>query len=614
MGIKDTEAGGPDAGELPLRRGGINGAALSASALGIGSMLPGVRGPDGSGAAGLGPSGPGAIAGASGPSSSITDFLTDGSLAALCDEMTRLAGVRVELRDERGRLIVQRTAEVGGSAWAVVPHEPAAPVEGTVIPIALEGRTIGSIVIGAGEPRMGPASRSRLESALTAVAKTTAELCQHEVELRHRIKEVGALTKMASMLVRAAGPERVLELALESSLDVLGLDAGSIVLLKEDADGVSSENEEDLILKCSRNLSADWLNSPLPLSKDRVFDRLAMASQVVVSEDMASDDRVLIRERARAEGLCAAIHAGLVFQNRPLGVIRLYSRTPRGFEESEKRLLASLASQAAAALEQSRLLKFEQEEQRVQRQLQLAADVQRRMLPKGVPSIPQLDMAARYIPSFELGGDFYDLLNLSGHLGLVVGDVVGKGIPAALLMSSVRASLRAHVQRTYDIDEVVSRVNVALCQDTRDNEFASLWYGVLDPFQMRLTYCSAGHEPPMVVRVPEHRAPTEADIDELSVGGMVVGIDRSQRYQRAIYDMNKGDVLLAYTDGLVDTTNFAGARFGKKRLRQAFLDELRDDPAVNANRLVDRMLWHVRQFAGLSPRPDDLTIVVVRLV
>ncbi len=127
------------------------------------------------------------------------------------------------------------------------------------------------------------------------------------------------------------------------------------------------------------------------------------------------------------------------------------------------------------------MLTLERYQQKVDRQLELAADVQRRMLPTAHVEKPGFDIAARYQPTMELGGDFYDYLDLNGHIGLTVGDVVGKGIAAALFMSAVRASLRAHAQQVYNLDEVVERVNKALCRDTRDNEFASLWYGVIDP-------------------------------------------------------------------------------------------------------------------------------------
>jgi sigma-B regulation protein RsbU (phosphoserine phosphatase) len=540
---------------------------------------------------------------------SIVDFMTDGSLPRLCAEVTRLTGVRVDVRDPDGRVVVARS-----EGWEVVdPADLPGPDPVACFPLMLGGVRVGSLMIGPGEPSLPGDARVRLERAIALLAQATGEIVQYEAELRDRVREVTALSRMSSLLVRAAGPEKVLQVALDSALDVLELDAGSIVLFRENPDGGIAPLEEDILLKASRGLSREWLENPLPLSKDRVFDRAVLAGAMVVVEDLLLDDRVLIRDEVRREGLRSAIQAGLVFNNRRLGVIRLYARSVRRFDDADKRLLAALAGQAAVALEQARLLRFEQEEQRVQRQLQLAADVQRRMLPRSVPGTPQLDVAAKYIPSFELGGDFYDFIDLSGHVGIAIGDVVGKGIAAALLMASVRSSLRAHAQEVYDLDEVVVRVNQALCRDMRDDEFASLWYGVIDPAKLRLTYCSAGHEPPIIVRVPAHRPPTPADVDELSVGGMVVGIDPSQRYQRAVFDLRPRDVLVAYTDGVCDAVNFAGERFGKARVRQATLNALQKGGEISAASILEHILWEVRQFAGLAPVPDDKTLVVLRV-
>ncbi len=551
---------------------------------------------------------------------SITDFLTDGSLAALCAELARLTGVGVCLLDREGRLIRRREPSPSGGrgSWNVDHGDAPPPVhgEGTVhVPLLLGEEPLGAIVMGPGRPRLPESdTRAILERTLALLARTAGELCEHELDLRHRIKEVAAVYRVSTQLSRAAGLQRVLDTALESVIEALELDAGAIMLLAHDADGITSEREEDLTKATAKNLSSDWIDCPLPLSKGRLFDRLALKGEVVVSEDLAGDERVLIPDRVASEGLRAAIHAGLIFQDRPIGVLRLYSRRPRVFREEEKRLLKSIAQQAAVAVEQARLLGLEREKERVERQLSLAADVQRRMLPRGTFTRPGFDIAARYEPSFELGGDFYDFLDLSGHFGLIMGDVVGKGVAAALLMSAVRASLRAHAQEVYHLDEVVSRVNVALCRDTRDDEFASLWYGVIDPEKLRLTYCSAGHEPTFVVRVPKGRAPANADVHELSVGGMVVGIDAAQRYQRAVYDLRPRDVLVAYTDGVLDAINFDKQRFGKKRLRQAVLGALAANPEAKAADIVERVHWEVRQFAGLAPRQDDFTVVVVRVL
>jgi len=540
---------------------------------------------------------------------SITDFITDGSLAGACEELTRLTGVQVSLRDASGRRVIK---QVGPSVWGY--DDSARPVcpDSISIPLVVEGQQIGALVLGPGEPALGGDARASLQEALSYVAKTAADFCRQDLDLRHRVKEVQALYRLSSMLVRASKSDAVLDIALESALDALELDAGSIVLFEQE-EGPTTQTEVDLVLKASRGLSKEWLESPLPLSKDRLFDKMALDGQVVVSENLWGDDRVLIPDHVKAEGLRAAMHVGLVFAGKAIGVIRLYSRSVRTFGESEKRLIKSIAAQAAVAVEQTRLLKLQQREQRIQRQVQLAADVQRRMLPRKVPVQPKLDIAARYVPSFELGGDFYDFFELAGNFGVAIGDVVGKGIAAALLMASVRASLRAHVQDVYHIDDVLSRVNVALCRDTLDNEFATLWYGVIDTEKLRMTYCAGGHEPPLIFRVPETRPPSLADIDELSIGGMAVGIDPSQRYQRGTYDLQAGDVFVAYTDGVTDTLDFSGKRFGKARLRQAVLKLLSDDRTATAARIADHIFWELRQFAGILERPDDQTVVVVRV-
>jgi phosphoserine phosphatase RsbU/P len=538
---------------------------------------------------------------------SITDFMTDGSLAAVCSELALLTGVSVELRDPQGRRIVRS----GDSIPWRVDDAPSETPGWSSVPLRAAGLHLGDIWIAPGKPH--GSDRASLLRTVELLSSTTTELCEHELELRERVKEVGALYKLSSLLVRATDVPRVLNTALDLCISTLGVDAGSIRLFRDDAEGPFDPNEYDMELKAARGLSREFLDHPIPLSKDRIFDKLALNGEIVAIEDVRTDPRVQILDIIEQESMRGFLCAGLVFQSKPIGIVRLYSSTPRRFAESDKRLLRSIASQAAVAVEQARLLRFEEQEQLIQRQVSLAADVQRRMLPRGTPDMPGFDVAAKYIPSFDLGGDFYDFIDLNGHFGIAVGDVVGKGVAAALLMAAVRASLRAHSQQVYDLDEVVARVNQALCRDTRDNEFASLWYGVIDPATLRLTYCSAGHEPTIIIRNPKHRKPTAADIDELSIGGMVVGIDPSQRYQRAVCDLKPRDVLVAITDGVTDANDFQNKRFGRARVRDAILRILGKEPDASASRILEHLHWEIRQFAGLSTRPDDSTTVVVRV-
>ena len=555
----------------------------------------------------------------------LEDFLTDGSLARLCAELTGFTGLLVQLRDEDDRLI---EPEQGHRRWRIVDDAPGVPVDAERVPLRVGDDTIGSIVLGAGVPSPSEDgySRDRVRRTLELLADSAAEVCTLVVQSDHRIRELDALYRLTSVLVRAQSLDQVLSAALDAALETLGLDAGSIVVVPEvaaDAAGQSlnrrdpadfaTAQEAELQIFASRGLSDAWLKCPESLSVDRVFDTLVMDGEIVAVEDLMADDRVLIQDLVATERVRGFITVGMAFRGTTLGALRLYTRAPRVFSELEIRLLQSIGQQAAVAVEQARLLETQRRERKIRRALRFASDVQHRMLPSEMPKRPKLDLAAGYIPSLELGGDFYDVFPLTGDaVGLTVGDVVGKGVAAALLMAAARASLRAFVEQCDDPADAVGRVNRALCRDTLESEFVTLWYGVADPEAGRLTFCSAGHEPPMLLRVPPHRSPTRADLDELAVGGLVAGIDPSQRYQSVAVDLHPGDTLLAYTDGLTDARDFAGERFGKDRLRRALLDILRERPDAPAQHIVDQVTWTIRRFTGLARRTDDQTLVVMR--
>lgn len=535
---------------------------------------------------------------------SIVQFLTDGSLTRLCVDLGELAGTPISLHDELGREII---AGDGPEPFAIA-GAPTPPQAGTLaVPIRVEGETIGQL-------RLGADASDRFISCARHLATTVAEVCDHEMELRHRLRELGLLYRLSEHLARATDVQEVLTIALDSALDVLDMDAGSIVLFDEQSQITADEQGIELI--ASRRLSDEWLGDPRPLSIDRQFDRRAVAGEIVAVKDLRTDPRVLAPERLAREKIVGFVTAAIVFQNTPIGAIRLYDFEPRLLDSSEQRLVRSIAQQAAVSIEQARLLQLQARDRRIGRQLRLASEIQLRMMPTRMPELPRLDIAGRYIPSLELGGDFYDAFHVGfsskPNLGLVIGDVVGKGVPAALLMASVRSAVRAYAQDVYDIDEIVSRTNKALCRDTLESEFVTLWYGVIDPETLHLTYCGAGHDAPMILSVPQGRPPTAADLVELSTGGMVIGVDPAQRYQRGHFDLRRGDVLVCYTDGMTDAQNFEEQRFGKRRLQQAFVDTLAEKPQATAEEVVEGIFWRIRQFAGLSQQPDDQTLLVVR--
>lgn len=547
---------------------------------------------------------------------SIESFLTDGSIARLCDELARLKGVPIWVINADGRVVAPGQ---DGRLWHLLsPEEGARRAAGVVgagfdphallfrAPIRITAGQLGEIVTLADWGRDDPAARRALERALTLLASTAAESCEDQLALRRRIHELDAMFRLSSILVGAVDPDRVLHSALELALDVMHLDAGSITVLDPDDQGVTRP-------RVARGLGERYLADTAPLSVDGALRERALLGEVVTVTDLNTDERIADRARPQSEGLVSLMTTGLMFQGRPSGLMRVYSRTRREFTEQETGLLRSIADQAAMALAHQRLRQLRDQDQQIKRQVQLAADVQRRMLPQKLPEQEPFDLAARYDPSFQLGGDFYDLFLRRGQLVMGLCDVVGKGVPAALLMSAVRASLRAYTQDLADLDEVISRMNKALARDTLESEFATLWVGVADPRTLRLTYCGAGHDPPLIFRVPPHRPPSLADVDELTAGGMALGIDPSQRYQLGQFDLKPGDVLLCYTDGLTDATNYENRRFGRERVKSAVLSVLAEQPNAPAATIVEHLVRALRQFCGFRSATDDVTLVVLKV-
>ncbi|MGJ8636814.1 MAG: PP2C family protein-serine/threonine phosphatase [Phycisphaerales bacterium] len=542
--------------------------------------------------------------GTGGTGGSLRDYWTDGSVARLCATLSELTGVVVELRDERGIVLdLDHDAEFFGGHIKPI-------VEGSeVFPVHLGGEggsMIGSVVIGAG----GDIARPLLDRMGSLLASMVAEMTSDVSELRLRVKEIEVLYRLNALLVSGGRVDETLELALESGLDTLDLDAGAIMLLPEDSEGLTrTDNEDELVRSASIGLSESWLSSPLPLSEGREIDRASLSGKVTVVEDLLADERIIARDQVEKEGLRSFLGTGMVFDGRPIGVIRLYSRSHRKFSGAERRLIRSIGQSAAMAVEQARLIKMKARERRTQRSLKIAATVQKRMMPDTLPKVENLDIAARFRPSFQIAGDFYDVFEVRDKIGIMVGDVVGKGIVAGLLMSAVRATLRAYAELSDDLSRVMARTNEALHRDTTVSEFATIWYGVFDPQTNELCYVTAGHEPPIVLTMDDdgkwsHRM--------LSGVGLVAGIQDDEEYEMQRVVLEKDQVVVAYTDGMMDAMDFTGARFGRQRLISAVVETLNEEPDASAERVIERIFWHMRQFTGLQPQTDDETVVVMR--
>jgi sigma-B regulation protein RsbU (phosphoserine phosphatase) len=267
------------------------------------------------------------------------------------------------------------------------------------------------------------------------------------------------------------------------------------------------------------------------------------------------------------------------------------------------------AAQTALAQEVARLTtaigREMAQRERMNRELEIAREVQEHLFPQRLPAVVGLDYCGRCRPAREVGGDYYDFLELpEGRLGIAIGDVSGKGMGAALMMASLEASLRALASVVDDPAELMERVNSLVCQASAENLYATLFYGQYDPASRRLSYVNAGHNPPVVVR----NCAGTYQVLRLETGGPVIGF-LPHRYQRGIFSHETGDLVVLFTDGVSESMNVHYEEWGEERLIE-FTKTCHGLPAPEGMR---RILAAAEAFAGGASQHDDMTLVVLRV-
>ncbi len=262
--------------------------------------------------------------------------------------------------------------------------------------------------------------------------------------------------------------------------------------------------------------------------------------------------------------------------------------------------LEAVATEAASAIESARLYREATEKARLEQELQLAAEIQRALLPEALQSGAHFDVAAASIPCRSIGGDFFDYFNLpDGQFAFALGDVAGKGPPAALLTAMIQGVFAAQVTSTDSPAALMAHVNRRLIRRAIQSRFATVMYGVLAP-DGRLTYCNAGHNPPILIG--------RSGVRRLETGGLILGLFPHAIYEEETLQLEDGDMLVVFSDGVTEALNTAGEEFGEERLLPC-IEGYRSSPP---EMLLDRILAAVRTFAASAAQNDDVTALVLR--
>ena len=328
--------------------------------------------------------------------------------------------------------------------------------------------------------------------------------------------------------------------------------------------------------------------------------------QTQIVNDVLRDPDYYVTDNWRGQGQRAEIAVPLIYEDKVIGVVALESGSKNAFNEYHARLLENIANNLSIAIVNARLYQERVDrEKQFEREILMARDVQRSMIPATAPHLKGFEIAARLEPALNLSGDFYDYVTLSDkRMVMMIGDVAGKGLRAAMGMAAARSILRSVSRRAHGPSRALRDANLRIHRDLGSQLLLTLVYGVLDAETRTLQYCNAGHNPPLLVSANgKWRA--------LKTGGLLMGVFDKQQFKSETIHLERGDLLLFYTDGLPEAHTPLPERV--EYSEQRILDFLLRNRNLKASTLVDKLLREVNNFTNSAHQHDDLTLLAIRV-
>ena len=333
-----------------------------------------------------------------------------------------------------------------------------------------------------------------------------------------------------------------------------------------------------------------------------VLEEVVNHGKSVLTSDAQADPRFM-GGTVVLQGVRSVLAVPLGVGENVFGIIYADSPIADGrFTEDHLKVLTTLSSVAAIRVENARLAEEQLERQRLERELEVASEIQQRFQPTSAPHLDGYELQGISFPCYEIGGDYYDFIRrASGNLVVALGDVSGKGTAAALLMSSLHAAVHAQFDTHNSIAETISAVNRYLVESIPANRFVTLFYAELNPKDGEIAFLNAGHNPPLIVR-------TGGTMEQLAAGGLPLGIMAEADFREGHTKLNPGDVLVIYSDGVSEAVSPTGEEFGPTRLYEAVSRNL----DASAAGIRDRIESALTKFSQGTPAADDITLVIVK--
>lgn len=412
--------------------------------------------------------------------------------------------------------------------------------------------------------------------------------------LKNAVEELSIINDISTAINSTLSLEKIIELIVQKCIKHMSVEQGTVTLLENGA----QDNQFKTIMR-----QADQSSGYMPFHLDTQITGWMMKNKKpLIIDDLDSDDRFRTLE-SEENPIRTLLSVPLMLKGRIIGALNVFNKHGGNkFSEPDKRLLCIISTQSAQVIENARLYEEEQSLMRIQEEMKIAYNIQMGLLPKGAPIIEGYDLAGKSLPAKSVGGDYFDLIRLGdGRLFFCLGDISGKGMPAALLMSNMLATLRGQNLDLTTPRSIMNHSNEHMFRNTDPERFSTLFLGVLDPENAELIYSNAGHNLPFIVN-------ETGSVKRLETGNIVLGAIEDVTYTEDSIKLEKGDTLLIFSDGISEAINPNEEEFGEDPL-PALVKANRESSATS---LIDTIIEEVIKHAGKAPQRDDMTIVVIK--
>ncbi|HSS20009.1 MAG TPA: SpoIIE family protein phosphatase [Pyrinomonadaceae bacterium] len=426
-----------------------------------------------------------------------------------------------------------------------------------------------------------------IEGARSLPTDNSAARVAREGDLLALISKVGVTLLSSSTL------EQTLEQIVSLVFEAVPADR-CLLMMRDDA-------SEELKVAVARLRDRVGEVGEIRVSRN-VMDEVVIKGRSVLTSDAQHDPR-FASGTVVLQGVRSVLAVPLGVSEKVFGIIYADSPIAEGrFTEDHLKVLTTLASVAAIRVENARLMEARLQQERLERELQLAMEIQQRFQPTAPPVVKGYELQGISFPCYEIGGDYYDFIERDdGRLVITLGDVSGKGTAAALLMSSLHAAIHAQTGSHDTLVKTISAVNRYLADNIPPNRFVTLFYAELDPESGALSFLNAGHNPPLIV----HAAGT---VEQLASGGLPLGIKADADYREGRTTLQNGDVLVIYSDGVTEAASPSGEEFGPTRLYEVVSRNVESSAAG----IRDRIESALTKFSQGTQAADDITLVIVK--